>query len=415
LGFVLAFHRLLLTYYTSTLVLLLAIGCLLTALFLPLLERWHLSAGKRLDWARLLWAVLLLGFLVRLGGMLYPQFRSSDLLFHAHRLAWVMSGDLLFTADLPDVNIPAPYPPGLYVTLLPITPILSDLPLLLEIAGVVLHAGCGFLFYLLALRLTGQPALAFVAVLLQEVAPVTFKIYSWGNYTNLFSRAALIGVLVLLCLGRWREGKARGTVLLAGSFTLVLLGHFADSLLLVGLALVTMGLGFLTEEGRRLIPRILLAFLGAAALSALLYYLAPPIWGALLGGLDTFIQGEGHSPGLTNPIDQVFSFVQAPLVLLVVPGLLLFLGKHRRRRWPVVVLASAFLTACVFGLGQAAFGFSTRYTLFVLPVLALGTSVVLLCLWRRGWAGRVVVGVLMGYMLWVALLEWHKLIVFGQR
>lgn len=412
LSWLLAFHRLSLTYFTPTLVLLLAWGALLTALFLPLLEqRW--PTGRPLLEVRLLWVILLLGLLLRLGGMLYPQFRSSDLIFHAHRAAWVASGDLIFTADLPDVNVPAPYPPGLYVSLLPAGLLLPDLPLLLQIAGVLLDALCGLLLYLLARGLTGRPRLALLALFLQQAAPVTYWIYSWGNYTNLFSRAALLGVMVLLCLGRWQRPGRRDWPLLAGAGALVFLGHFADSVLFLLFALVVVGLALLVPRGRRALPALLGA-LGVAGLLALgLYYTAPPVWEALMGGVDLLLQGEGRPPVLVNPVDQFLDHVQRAVALLALPGLALL--SRRLRAWPKIVLGGALLTAVAFGLGQALFGFSTRYSLFVLPVLALGAAALLVPLWKRGWAGRLVVAALLAQVLWTTLHTWHWIVAWGQR
>ncbi len=416
LATLLAWHRLSLTYFTPTLVLLLFWGCLLTALFLPLLENRSLAGWTHRE-ARLLWAVLLTGFLLRLGGMCYPQFRSSDLLFHAHRAAWVGSGTLLFTADLPDVNIPAPYPPGLYITLLPGTLLLPDMPVLLEIAGTTLDALCGLGLYLLARQLSRRPRAALFALLLQQAAPVTYLIYSWGNFSNLFSRAALLGVLILLCLGPGLGRPARRAWwLLAGACLLVLLGHFADSLLLVGLVLGTAGLAALDRQRKSDPFFVLSAFLLAAGVALALYYTAPPIQEVLAGGWRTFVQGQG-GPTLrwSNPLPQVVSFLQAPLLLLALAGAPYLLTMRRGLRRPTAVLGSALLTALVFFLGQAAVGFSTRYTLFLLPVLAAGAGAVLAAWWRKGPAGRLATAILLLSLLGQALVGWHTLIAFGQR
>jgi hypothetical protein len=413
LAYLVVGHRLSLTFFTPTAVSLLAWGCLLTAVFLPFLEAKWLREGRRALEARLLWAILLLGFLLRLGGMLYPQFRSSDLIFHAHRAEWVASGNLLFTADLPDVNIPAPYPPGFYVSTLPAALLSPDLPLLIQVAGVTLDAVAGLLLYLLARRLTGRHYVALLALVLQELAPVTYQIHSWGNYTNLFSRTALVAVLYLLCVGRWRWGRRGAWALLVGACSLVLLGHFADSLIFTVLMLTTIALGLLTPTGRRATAALLTAFLTAGLLALVLYYSAPPGWDALLQGLGGFLRGEGRRAVVGNPLHQFIKRVQAPLALLALPGLALL--PQSGRRWPRLVLLSTLLTATAFFFGQALFGFSSRYSLFVLPVLALGTANSLAAIRQRGRTGRLVVGILLTYLLWNGLWVWGQTIAFGQR
>ncbi|MBN1484751.1 MAG: hypothetical protein JXA37_08515 [Chloroflexia bacterium] len=414
LAYLLAFHRLSLTHFFPILLLLLGAGVLLTALLLPPLERCQRRAGGTLAEARWLGALLLLGLLLRLGGMAYPQFRSSDLIFHAHRAEWVAQGTLLFTADLPDVNIPAPYPPGLYLFVQPLMLLSLDTPGLLQVVGVVLDAGCGLLLYLLARRLSVRPRAALLALLLQQVAPIGYWIFSWGNYTNLYSRFFLLVVLLLLCLGDWRYGRARGFALLCGAFSLVLLGHFADSLLLLVLVLSTAGLSLFSARGRRSTARLLAALALAGILALGLYYTASPAWPALLGGLRLFVGGESRPAMqfdmLPHVVDQITDHVPAPLILLAPLGLLLL--PRRRPLWP---LWAALLTAAVFFLGQVLFGFSTRYTLFVLPVLALGSAQVLDRWWERGRSGRLVAAALLLALVGNLLWQWWWIVGFGQR
>ncbi|MGB9722379.1 MAG: hypothetical protein ACP5OO_11840 [Chloroflexia bacterium] len=407
LGYLLGWHRLGLTLFTVPLVLLLAAALLLTLLFLPRLERSRFPIRQ----ARLLWAVLLLGFVLRLGGMLYPQFRSSDLLFHVHRAEWTWAGNLLFTADLPDVNLPAPYPPGFYIALAPAALLPADLTLVMEVAGAALDALCGLLLYVLALRLGGRSDGAIFSLLLAEAAPVTFLLFLWGNYTNMFSRVALLGALVLLALGHRPPGRGDG-LRLAGVFLLTLLGHFADSLLLGAFVLAAAALGMSTSRGRRLACRALGALALAGATALFLYYSASPVREALVGGLQRVGQGEGRLGAFLNPLPQFFSFVQPPTALLALPGLFLL---RRARGWTAAVLGGALLAALLFGLGQAFYGFSTRYSLFILPVLALGSGAVLAGLRGRGAAGRLTVLLLLALLLWNGLWRWGWTIAYGLR
>ncbi len=415
LGYLLGWHRLGLTLFTLPLVLLLAAGLFLTALFLPRLEgRPGRSPLLPVRQARLLWAILLLGFLLRLGGMLYPQFRSSDLLFHVHRAEWTWAGNLLFTANLPDVNLPAPYPPGLYIAMAPLALLPADPSLVMEVTGAALDAFCGLLLYFLARRISGRNDVALFSLLLAEAAPVTFLLFSWGNYTNMFSRTALLGALVLLIVQRPvgpPGATRRSPLLLAGVFLLTLLGHFADSLLLVAFVVAAAALGMFTE-GRRLARWTLGALALAGAAAFFLYYSASPVWEALIGGLQRVGQGEGRLEVFLNPLPQFFSFVQPLPALLSLPGLFLL---RRARGWAVAVLGGAILAALLFGLGQAFYGFSTRYSLFILPVLALGTGVVLAELRGKGWAGRLAACLLLALVLWNGLWRWGWTIAFGMR
>jgi len=397
LAYLLAAQRIWLTNYTLTLVVLLAVGWAAAAVAVPL-------------WGRRRWAaLLLLVALLRLGGILYPHFRTSDLLLHVHNAAYdARPGNLFFTEPLPDINLPAPYPPGFYVAWQPLTLLSTDLPLVMEVAGVLLDALAGLLLYLLARRLSGRRDVALLALLAQQVAPVTFWIFSWGNYANIFSRVTLLAALVLLAVGRWRWQGVRGWVGLTAAFGLVLLSHFADSLLFGGLVLAVAGLALLRAPTRRAVPRLLAALLAAGVVVLGLYYSAPPVWAALRGLFQVVQGGAGRAGGLLNPWPQFLSRVQAPVALLALPGLALLL--RRTQRWPAVVLGGALLTAAAFALGLALVGFSSRYDYFILPVLALGTGAMLAGLRRRGRAGRVVVGVVALYLVANGVWTWCWLI-----
>ncbi len=402
LAWLLAYHRLGLTYFTPTLLALLGAGVLLTALFLPAMEH-SAQFGKE---ARLLWAILLLGFLIRLGAMVYPQALSSDLMMNVHDAELVRTGNLFFTELLPDINLPAPYPPGLYITLLPANLASADLSLLFKIGGAALDALSGLLLYLLARRLIRPPAGAFLALLLQEAAPFTLRVFSLGNFANMFSRTAILAALTLLILGRWQQGQRRGWLLLAGTFVLVLLGHFADSLLFGLFALLVLLLGLTTWSGRRAVPSLLAALLAAGGVALLLYYTAPTVWQSFLGLATSLAGGQGRleTPGL--PLDQFLRNVGTPLALLALPGIALL--SRRADRWPVVVLGAALLTAFAFGLAQAFLGLASRYAYFIVPVLALGTGAILAELWKKGWAGRLVMGGLVVFALWAGLSSWFN-------
>ena len=57
-------------------------------------------------------------FMLRFGGLIYPQFLSSDILLHVHKVQLVLSGQWVFPELLPD-GTPVPYPNALYLLLAP--------------------------------------------------------------------------------------------------------------------------------------------------------------------------------------------------------------------------------------------------------------------------------------------------------
>ncbi len=96
---------------------------LVTLVLLPLLE----AAARLLDLSvspievHTVTALVMLAWIIRLGGLLHPQAYTNDLGLHANNLRGVIRGQMIFTENLPGEagGGPAPYPPAQYVMLLP--------------------------------------------------------------------------------------------------------------------------------------------------------------------------------------------------------------------------------------------------------------------------------------------------------
>lgn len=183
-------------------------------------------------------------FALRYGGLIYPQFRTSDLLLHVHNVQDVLSGNLVFTEPLPDGR-PVPYPPAYYLLVgaLSLFTGNSDVGIGLALkwtASLLDAATCLALFWAASHiwrgRVVGAGVGAF-ASLVYLALPGVFDLFSAGNYTNLFGQSilniTLLGGLVYLA-GKGRTGPLAPLLLLLG-FGLTMLGHY-------GMMLGTLGI-----------------------------------------------------------------------------------------------------------------------------------------------------------------------------
>jgi len=121
-------------YFTAPFLTLAVALTILASLLAWLLPRFAARLALPLDARALtaLCALILVSVALKWGGAWYPQFRSSDLLFHAHRLEFVTQGNLFFTSELPDAaRRVVPYPPALYVALASLTVFFQDFSTLL--------------------------------------------------------------------------------------------------------------------------------------------------------------------------------------------------------------------------------------------------------------------------------------------
>lgn len=346
--------------------------------------------------------IVLLSVGLKWGGIWYPQFRSSDLNFHAHRLEFVTHGNLFFTSELPDAaRRVVPYPPALYVALVPLTWLTDDDAALLNLLNPLADALAVLALYFAARRMradtvTGDGAFALFAAFLLALSPISFWIYSWGNHTNIFAQAAadiLFALLLAAPLDRPR-------VWLPALFLFVLaaaahLGVFLS--LLVWMPLAVLFRPFARDPNARRETAALLGLCAAGlALAALLYY--AEFADALLAQSRAFIQdfGAGRAAGSGGVtwarVGDVARYTAEQfgwaLLAAGVVGIAWAWGQFTRRARSI--WSAWLLVGVLFALVTLGASFSTRYTLWAAPGLALSGAAVLGALWSRPRAARLV-------------------------
>lgn len=355
-------------------------------------------------------ALVMLAFVLRLGGMLHPHAIFSDHRFNANNLFRASLGQIYFTAGLPDEagGGQAPYPPGLYLLLMPTQ---FFFPTTMEGRVLLVQSGTALLDALvvaLIALLIWQAGLGRRAALLGAACyllpPPMMASFSVGEYANLGGQVLALPAIALAAA--WGTRGAYGLsrrILLLFALLAGLLGHFgvAISLGLFGTALLLVDLGAIV--GGRKQQRIDLGVTlglgtGALAIAALIYYTAPifvPIFAERLSETGSTSGAEGTAPGailaglgqaLLAPGSRI-----APLLVSAAAAGTVLLWQRRRQRslgllrvllawWLSILLAQALLLIASQGL---------RWQHFLYPALCLGAGPFLAALWRRGRAGQL--------------------------
>jgi hypothetical protein len=421
LAYLVAFQRLGTTIFAGQLAMLLVIAFLLS-LLVQLAGGSLAAAGKlKLSPGELaaLSGVFALAFIVRYGGMIYPQFISSDLGMHAHRLEMVLNGNLFFTNPLPDGR-EAPYPPAYYILLAPLGYLWSDHQGLLKLSSSLLDASSVLIMaYILRKANFGGIAPA-VSGLVYAFTPYLFMVLSWGNHTNVFGEWAgllLLAALISLVGGTGKLGfpLAAVGVLAALTFT----SHYGSLLvsLLAVAVLLALAILLASPEGRK---RAVFGGITIGLALAAVYLLYYSHFSTLIASQAANVAGSGGSSAATDVLTRLAKLGKSDLGLLgYLSPVLLFGGiglavvNRGKRSAFAIGLAGWTLAAIGFGIFGRVVGMETRHELLLAPIVAMGAGILLSKLdWRR-LASRAFVVVLLGFVAWQGLAVWFDRIMYA--
>lgn len=467
-AYALALHRTALTVFTPTLALLLAACAAMAAIGMWVINvgssrggGWRLVGGSasrhpppathptqrdtdraanRAHWISLL-LLTVLGFALRLGGMLHPHTMFSDARFNANNLFEVSLGEVLLSAGLPSDagGGSAPYPPGPYLLLLPAQLLLpegSPARVLLVQSGValldsLLIGAIGLL--LLRMGLGAPAALLGAACYLLPVSAL--ESFSIGEYANLGGQVIALGFVGLLVL-RHAAGSTQYAPYnmphgvpqpqthaprLAPLAILLAMGLLAHSGVTLSLGAFVAAAWGLSWFGRRegLGPwRLGLVAAAGLATALLIFYSAPSYVAGVLGRAG----GGGEAAG-SPPLEVLGRTAQAivgvvppdlrrvplpiPLGVAALAGLALIALSRRPGLAGLRLGLGAWWGGMLLSQGLLLVaGQGVRWSLFLYPALCLGAGPLLGALWRRGRAGRLVAAAAVGLIVAQGLFAW---------
>jgi len=372
---------------------------------------------------------------LKLLALTHPGKLIIDIVFHAHRLIWVMDGRYYFTQPMPS-GVTFPYAIGLYVFAMPWTVLTTDFVTLLRVIVVAAECAGGLLLYYLIARFWNDRRAGAIAVTLYACVPRTYEIVGNANMTNAFGQSMALVVLVAatawaLTFSRWRTWIAF-TLLLAAA----LLCHISTFTTLGAiLGVLAVLYWFAAQPPLRREAFALASALGVAALIAVVVYYghfgeayrsALRVRAAPVDAVEVVAdRAPAPTTGFTTKLrDAGRLSVQAvgwPMAVLAVPGLLVWMRRGWRDRFGLAIAALA-LTFAVFMAGflaapvdqsfhRYAVEFVSRITLATYPVMVVWAGVGASWLWSRGVAGQVGAAVLVlaaGRLAVIELLGWFR-------
>ncbi len=434
----LATQRFALTLFTPTLTLL-----LLSCSVIPLLLRgayavWSRPASLPLSIARLpggIIALVLLAFALRLGGMLHPHAIFSDHVFNANNLFKVGLGQVYLSAGLPAEagGGTAPYPPGLYLLLLPaqllFPPDTAGRVLLVQAGTALLDSLVLALIWLLLRHAGLSQRAAYFGAACYLLPPPLLESFSIGEYANIGGQVLALPAIALLAWNwvQWESSRGYGQLWVwVPLLAIGLLGHFGVAISLATLLIAAwlMALGQRQVNGRvdnSALGRLTVAGALAALLVGLIYYSAPlyiEIFAQrLLGSSANATTAEPWLATLGHTLLSLIGLERPqgrnPLPIFLVTGcliglLIIWIGSQNKpRQRGLAALIGAWWLGVLLSQGLMLIASQgVRWSIFLYPALCLGVGPALATLWRRGGAGRVVSSSIVAATLLYGLIIW---------
>lgn len=374
---------------------------------------------------------------LKLLALLHPAKLPIDVVFHAHRLQWVLDGRFYFTQPMPS-GVRFPYAIGLYVFSAPWSLLTDDYVLLLRIVVSAAEAAGGVLVYLLVARVWQDRPAGVIAAILFHFVPRTYEIVGNANMTNAFGQSVALAVLTAAVL--WPLARRHWRYVVGFTFltAFALLSHVS--------VFTTLGviLGSLTvlywwrggQELRQPAVTIIASLAVAAVISVVLYYghfgdayrsamrvraSAPPSEPAQPPPAAT--TGAPQRASLT-PAERTteagrltVTAIGWPILLLAIGGVVPLWRRGLRDRLSLAIVALLFTFAVMTlavvlapverSFQRYAAEFITRITLATYPAAVILAGAGAAAAWRAGWAGRLLAAALLsgaakvGYSSWI--------------
>lgn len=386
--------------------------------------------------------IVLMVFVARYGGKIYPDSMHGDIGFHANRFADVARGRVLLVSRNRGVDFP--YPPALYLALAPFTLLDIDRRAILQLGAATLDALSPILVYALAAAAfrRADRRIPLVAAAFYGLAPAGFLTTWWNFSTHIFSQFThllLITTIVLLWPALYeRATRATPRLLIIAILVviqlLVYLGHFGfwmNVSLLGGIGLAALGVAAVRQRQYR--PALIAyggAFAIAQALTVLLFYsgytglFAAQLAATSAGGLTGLAGRERASFDIlwVTLWDAGFRQHFGSASLALAPAGIALLAARRGSactyRIPMLALLGGTL---LIALGFAALPFltgstlSTRWLMFSAWIVAVCGAAGGLRLWHSGRAGRLLAAGIGLYIAWLTLTMWLAALLWRVR
>jgi hypothetical protein len=434
------------------------------------LRRWRTLPGR---WSfagmpfRILLTIMLVAFAVRLAGQLHPQIFVVDLFYHVHRYQDVQNGTLIIMHVASELaGRDTFYLPTAYIAMMPLQWLVGDIAMSVRLFTIGLSTLGAFLVYYLCAVGLGNARSGLLAAALYVTMPLSVLIFSWGITTNVF--ADFISLLLFTIFVTARDLNPRKAAfwwLLVLLFVGVLSHPAVVVILSFAIGLLCLAWLFLGRRspdlGWRRVGWTAAAYAVALALAYAVYYVnvIPTMIGTLadissgtssngqstnavhllVGGavsdksLGLFVRyvdtwSDWFWAGLLGIWAELWAYFKVWPLLGAILGFALIspFGPQRtvshsltpssgaRRRLYLAGLAWA-LSAIVFLIVGWRFNLYVRYSLFALPVVAIGAAFLLARVYERGRWGKTLALLVTVFFAFTAFALWQYRINYGLK
>lgn len=357
-------------------------------------ERWHSNVQTSVR--------IVVGMVsAQLMALWSPYTHSSDIAMHVRMLNQVISGQILFTAQLPceASAFISPYPPLTYILMAPLGIISHDASFhrLLLIGGAVIFQAIALWYCYTVFRQHQLPIKIATLFLVMGFinAPLIQSIHV-GEFTNAWGQS-----IALIAMGGWIDQNARRQRQILWT-AMALVSHTGVS---ISLALM-LGIFAVTKFLRtRIIPRwFVIGGVSIAVLVIGMYY-------------SNFAYLIGQAPGYAGcpPIIPILARFKSnlrmfPGIIIIMTGIgLIFMSKSPFRTWILSGFGAAVCSIFILLFATQ----TVRWGIAVAPFVAIAAAFGFSKFWRFGRAGKIL---LITTVVWYAVFWyselWHTIMVY---
>jgi hypothetical protein len=412
---------------------------------------------------RVLLTLVFVVFAVRLAGQLHPQIFIVDLFYHVHRFEDAQNGKLIYMHVASELaGRDTFYLMTAYIFMMPLQWLIGDIPLAVRLFTIGLSTAGAFLLYYMGVSVLRSARAGLIAAALYLTMPLSVLVFSWGITTNVFAEFFVLLIFTVFVVAPDLHPRRPAFWLLVGLLLVGVLSHPAVVQILSFAIILMCVVWFLAgmrggSDTRGRAFQVAGAFALAVLAAFLLYYrnILPTMLatlseiGSSRGGEGSTSEGDGISVliggavhdrtlgllirevhtwgewfwgGLLGLWREFWAYFNTWPLLGALLGFLV-LAPARGRSLPAFGPVSRLrmagfvwaMSTLVFALVGWGLNLYVRYSLFLLPVVALGAGILLSRIWNRGRWGRALSLLLVAFYALAALFLWQFRINYGLK
>ena len=378
-------------------------------------QRLHLTiSDQALRWLIIISVAV---FALKLWGRMLPYSMPGDIGFHRNRVLMAIFGEPFNPSK--HRGIPFPYPPVLYVLLLPLTQLGFSIEWTIQLAVVVCQALSIPVVWLGMKRITQNERAALWSSLLYGVFAADFMTLAWMFGAHIFVQfVTLVWSVLMICWwGRWHERKI--WLVLTIGLLIIALGHFGfyiNSTLLVGLLV---GWLWLKHDRRQ-----------AYALLGMAFVVQCIAWGVFYSSfIELFLQqSRAVASGGINAVNDRPAIARWDLIkdtftlgfwwhYAVIPVMLAPCGVWLMRKTQQMrLIVGTFIVSLALGIFPIinSTTITTRWLMFSAWAIAATSGIALDWLWQKRWGKSLAILITLIIAAW-GLTVWFGAIVYRIR